>query len=249
MLAYLEEIKNLFLTYKMVKKIKDSFKNKELYEFIDQYTKDLFNRTNKGIYVDSASEYYVELDSKEGRFSFKMVAPDPQNANYVSLDARYVVPGSESVDVVNLFNIHGNEDEGKIVVEKVFDTIVRNEANKILKMDTTSYNQTFIDNKLRYELKKIKHNNTEVLGQNTQEVTETFIDLDNNAVIRKIFYTVNNNIIEPIDIKYYEVLDYNADDFNNLVKFSIVKQGTKREIDEDQFNDFVYGGNNLSPYL
>lgn len=190
------------------------------------------------------------LIRKKVLFSFDLqISSIGDEITNVHSDARYIIPGENNVNVTDVYEIEKVSEEGKIVVKKLTNLLVKDKSSRVLKINTITTNKTYIDNNLRYEVTSISNTDTQDLNNNSQEINETFIDVNGNAVIRKIIYKTSKDVQQLIDIKYYEVEDYNAELFDNINTYSIRKREIMRETDEETFNEFVNGGNNLSPFL
>lgn len=225
---------------KILEKLEDDISNNELYniffKYLGSYLKD------KKYYVDFASDNEVIIKKKRSKDMFHLViTPSLYRINSM---------GIEIVDKNGLYleNISVQfRDEGKqIVVTKTeIEKKVQGNKSEVASISNKTNIKNYIDKKLRYEY----NYSTETcfrLSQNYSCATlsETFVDLNKNAVRRLARISEDEYYDSPAEIIYYEASDFVLPPFND--RYSSSYSFNDMNISTEQkFNDFVYGNNNI----
>lgn len=242
-------IDNLFKSYTVsgiIGDIKKQFKNKEIHEIMDYHVKPALE--DKNMYIESAEFRNFTLLSKVDSTSINVeIETFIDQITYVKIYLYFREKDNDNNDMEYTveYEINTDKDKEKITIRDNECKITRNANNITSKVEIASKIQTFLDNNLRYEFLDINTTDLVTSSKSNHTVMETYIDLDKRAVRREVTYKEEI----PLDIKYLEADEFYANPFEDLYGIPHAINNKLNESTEENFNEFINGGNNLSLIL
>lgn len=216
-----------------------SIENRELFSIIEPY---LFNPTENDRYIETCSSNELCIKSKNSNNDIfhLLITPDLDSIENISIKIIFY-DGRHEEDTIVQFT----EDEGKIVVtKKVVEKIVQGKNLEVVAIRNKTTIKTYIDNQLRYDYEYETETNFKLNNNSAKStLSETYVDLNGNAVKRVALITNYDFFKDPATITYYETNNYEAPPFNNRRAGGVYKIGmsvTTKEV----FDDFISSQNN-----
>lgn len=230
---YLIKQKRLFDARSMTEKLKFLFDNSYLNFIFNEYIMAAIDNKDTEIDYSNASELIIR----------KKYFSDCFHLTFIQENEVKIVLDTNNEEIV--ITIFFDESEKKIILEKQ----VTVPHKTMTSSEKTIERKTYIDNNLRYEyihctLEDLPPYNGELIT-----VSETYIDLDNNAVCQKMTLTGEKNKLKEMKLEYFETNSYFALPFNNLINFNSNNSNKMIPSSREVFHEFVNGSNNLSPIL
>lgn len=188
---------------------------------------------NKDTEIEYSNELELVIRRKDSGDCFHLTFIDANKIN-ITIDT-----SNEYTKIDVLFD----DEESRINFNK--EVTVPQKTRTLL--EKTIERKTYIDNDLRYEY--IYYSYEYSYQGEFITVIDTYIDLDNNAVIQKMELAGDKNKQKDMKLEYFETNSYYALPFNDLVRFSHNKSKEMVPSTREAFYEFVNGSNNISPIL
>lgn len=242
---WIEILMSEFNAKEIIQDIKKQFKNKEIHYLLDCYIipalkdkKMVLERANLKSFTIKSKVDSSTISVKIDTFIYKITNIE------IYL---YLIDDRENTELTVNYMVIVNEEEGKITIKDSESEITKNDSQRIIKSELDTKIQTYIDNNLRYELKNISLTdflNSSLSNQHTREI---YIDLEKRAVSREVIYAMDLGASEQLSIKYLETDHFLSNPFNDLYQINYAEHSNNmNDSTVESFNDFVYGGNNIS---
>ena len=218
---------------KIAKKIELLLTNAYLNSLINKYLLTAINTDEMDIEYATENEIIIIKKSNEDFFHLVTTAENNTTINLTT--------ANEEVKI----KISFDEENNRIIFEREIITPNKTKTIKEKRIEKRIY----IDNKLRYDYIYTSFEDLYLDNSEYITVSETYIDLNNQAVIQKMTLSGDKRKKKDIALNYFELESLLCAPFNNLVNSIQSKSSELIPSTREVFNDFINGGNNISPIL
>lgn len=244
---WLENLMNRCTASGIISDIKKQFKNKDIYEIIKNYIEPALDDKNTHITSSSLRDFTISSENNDTSISVEIdTFIDQITYIKISLHIREKNNSDNSdIEYTVEYEISTDKDKEKIIFHDNECKITRNANNVTSKVEIAEKIQTFLDDNLRYEFLSISSKDLCTSSESKHTTMETHINLDHRAVRREI----NHQNGEHLNIRYLETDNFYNIPFEDLYTIPSLRNNIIGESSEENFNEFIKDGNNLSPIL